>query len=72
MTITTEYVYPPIPIRSFDWRCFDSDSEESPIGWGATEALAIADFEDQLDANPAGPSPLESDNLNLDPKAGSH
>ena len=44
--IVTEYVYPPIPIRAFDW-CATLDGYEpnDPIGWGATEAEAIADLQ---------------------------
>lgn len=44
--IITEFVYPPIPIRSFDWSAvFDGYEPDEPIGWGATEAEAIADLQ---------------------------
>lgn len=51
----TSHVYPPIPIRTYDW-CAYRDSYEPPdpdgvggglIGWGRTEAEAIEDLEAQ-------------------------
>lgn len=55
--IVTSFVYPPIPIRKFDWCAHDEgydpgepDGETgqyhggSPIGWGRTEAEAIAEY----------------------------
>jgi hypothetical protein len=50
MKIRTEHVYPPIPIRQFDWCAVDDDTYDGPgslIGHGATEAEAIADFQEQ-------------------------
>jgi hypothetical protein len=52
MMIRTEFVYPPIPVRHFDWSAVDDDtydgSEDSStrgqIGYGATEAEAVADL----------------------------
>lgn len=41
--IVTEHVYPPIPLRQFDW-CAHYDDPEGPLGWGHTEAEAIADL----------------------------
>lgn len=52
MKIKTEFVYPPIPIRKFDWSAIDDDTYDgpgSPIGYGYTEAEAIADLMEQLD-----------------------
>ena len=55
MKIKTEFIYPPIPLRQFDWCAFDADSYDgapdarSPIGYGRTEAEAIADLHDQLE-----------------------
>jgi hypothetical protein len=50
MKIKTEHVFPPIPIRKFDWCAFDDNYEPGlPIGWGATEQEAIADFKAQLE-----------------------
>jgi hypothetical protein len=45
--IVTDHVYPPIPLRSFDWCAWvDGEDEETRVqGWGATEAAAIADLE---------------------------
>lgn len=40
--ILTSHIYPPIPIRSFDWAACWADDEEGIIGWGATEEEAIA------------------------------
>ena len=53
MKIRTEHVYPPIPIRQFDWCAYDEDTycgcgECHPIvGTGETEAEAVADFREQ-------------------------
>lgn len=49
--IRTENVYPPIPIRDYDWSAVDDntyDGEDCPIGWGRTEQAAINDLIDQL------------------------
>jgi len=48
--IVTEHVYPPIPIRSFDWLAYYDGMEDGLIGTGATEAEAIADLIDNNDA----------------------
>lgn len=43
--IVTTHVYPPIPIRTFDWCAyFDGEEEDGNYGYGATRAEAIADF----------------------------
>lgn len=48
-TIETEFVYPPIPIRSADWSAvlvgYDAGD---PIGRGTTELEAVADLLEQL------------------------
>lgn len=44
MSVRAEHVYPPIPIRSNDWRAWWDDQDEGPYGYGATEAAAIADL----------------------------
>lgn len=55
MNIRTSYVYPPIPIRAFDWSAVDDDTydgaEDShcPIGHGATEQEAIEDLKQQIE-----------------------
>jgi hypothetical protein len=51
MRIKTEFIYPPIPSRSFDWQAYDDDTYDgpgSPLGSGATEAEAIADLMEQV------------------------
>ena len=40
--IITEYVYPSIPIRQFDWAAYRDP--EGKIGRGRTEAEAIIDL----------------------------
>lgn len=57
--IHTEHVYPPIPVRSFDWSAVTADydggdvdydtSSRDPIGRGATEELAVADLIEQIE-----------------------
>lgn len=43
--IRTEFVYPPIPIRDFDWSAVRDNYEPGcPIGYGRTEEAAIADL----------------------------
>ena len=52
-TIRTTYVHPPIPIRTSDWcACEGGQEEHGPFGWGATEAEAIKDLEDQIGGAP--------------------
>jgi hypothetical protein len=44
--IVTSFMYPPIPIRAFDWCAWfdDEGAEAGRYGYGATEAEAILDF----------------------------
>ena len=45
--IVTEYVYPPIPIRTCDWQAtFEDYDLGDPVAHGATEAEAIANLID--------------------------
>lgn len=45
--IVTSHMFPPIPIRDFDWCAhFDGEEEKGNYGWGRTEAEAIQDFLD--------------------------
>ena len=52
MKIRTTYVYPPIPIREFDWSAIDEDTYDGAedsgnrgqVGYGRTEQEAIADL----------------------------
>jgi hypothetical protein len=48
--IRTENVYPPIPVRQWDWSAVDDKTYEPgcPIGWGRTEQAAIDDLIEQL------------------------
>ena len=48
--IVARYVFPPIPVRSYDWSAYiDGDEEDGPHGEGATEEEAIADLKAQLE-----------------------
>jgi hypothetical protein len=57
MKIRTSFDYPPLPIRDYDWSAIDEDTydgaEDSKtrhnIGYGATEAEAIADLMEILE-----------------------
>jgi hypothetical protein len=43
--IITNHVFPPIPIRAFDWSAVRDGYEPGmPIGWGSTEQDAIDDL----------------------------
>jgi hypothetical protein len=46
MKIVTKFDPAPIPIRGYDWCALDPDNYAigQPIGWGSTEAEAIADL----------------------------
>ena len=49
--IVTSHDYPPIPIRDFDWCAYrEGDEEEGPRGYGRTEAEAVADLIEQVEA----------------------
>lgn len=50
MKIITDYIYPPIPLRSFDWMATTEDYDGGdPIGFGQTEDEAVADLIAQLE-----------------------
>lgn len=50
--IVTSFVYPPIPVRQFDWCAYrDGEEEAGGYGYGATEAEAIADLKLNEEAN---------------------
>lgn len=45
MKIVTDHVFPPIPVREFDWSAhFDGQEEGGPYGRGRTEQEAILDL----------------------------
>jgi hypothetical protein len=50
MKIVTENIYPPIPIRIFDWVAyFEGQEKEGLRGYGATKDEAIKDLMDQVE-----------------------
>lgn len=51
--IVTEYWPKPIPLRQFDWVAVTDDYDGAPdshcpVGYGRTEAEAVADLKEQL------------------------
>ena len=44
--IITNYIFPPIPLRQFDWIAYYDGEEEGHVGFGRTEAEAIADLQE--------------------------
>lgn len=56
-TVHTKHVYPPIPLRSFDWMAWVGDYELGCVtGWGATEDAALLDLQNQVEDNAEVPS----------------
>lgn len=51
--VHTTFVYPPLPVRHFDWHCIDEDYDGAPdagpqlVGTGATEIEAIYHYLEQ-------------------------
>ena len=51
MNVKVEHIYPPIPIRKFDYSAIDDDTYDGPgcpIGFGPTSELAIEDLKAQI------------------------
>ena len=50
MKVKIEFVYPPIPVRNFDYSAVDDDTYEPgcPIGFGETPELAEANLREIL------------------------
>jgi len=49
MKVVTEYVNPPIPVRSHDWVAYFPDMEEDgPRGHGSTEVEALKALAEQI------------------------
>lgn len=54
MKIVTHNIYPPIPIRTFDWTAYDDDRYcgcgecKNLVGYGATRDEALTDLCEQL------------------------
>ena len=44
LKVMTAHVFPPIPIRMFDWAAWFDGCEEGPTGTGRTEDDAVADL----------------------------
>ena len=45
LMVVTQYIYPPIPIRTMDWQAVTDNYEPGePIGHGPTEADAVMDL----------------------------
>ena len=42
--VRTAHIFPPIPIRNFDWIAYDDGNEEGPTGFGRTQQDAIDNF----------------------------
>ncbi len=49
--IVTSYWAKPIPMRQFDWSAWFEGTEDEgmPLGYGRTEAEAIADLKEQVE-----------------------
>jgi len=52
--IITSHIYPPIPLRQFDWCAWYDGREEGLQGWGATEEQAIADLIENTEDDQGG------------------
>ena len=51
LRIATDHVFPPIPIRQFDWCAYDDNSYDGPgsvLGHGRTEQEAIENLTQEL------------------------
>lgn len=54
MKIVTTFIYPPIPLREFDWLAYEEDLTSDregygPSGYGRTELSALRRFLDDLE-----------------------
>lgn len=64
--IVTHHDPKPVPSRKWDWTAVDDrtyDGEGCPVGYGATEAEAIADLQEQLEDDVA---PITDETLHED------
>lgn len=49
-SVSTRFVYPPIPVRAYDWMAWVGDYEPGcVVGCGATEEAAVADLREQVE-----------------------
>lgn len=50
LQVTVDYIYPPIPLRNFDWCAYDENYEPGcPIGYGRTLREALEDYEEMYE-----------------------
>jgi len=49
MKIIAKYIFPPIPIRDYDWVASDEDDPEFGSGFGATKEEATQEFLDLIE-----------------------
>jgi hypothetical protein len=48
--IKTHFIHPPLSTRNFDWMaCFGAYEPGCTVGYGATEAEAVADLQQQVE-----------------------
>jgi len=49
LKISLDYIFPPIPIRRFDWCAYLEDHQEGdPMGWGKTRYEAVIDLMENM------------------------
>jgi len=63
LRIRTHHEFPPIPLRDFDWAAVDDstyDGPGCPVGYGKTEAEAIADLLEQIEDDASAIWPAHS------------
>ena len=54
VVVHTNHIYPPIPIRAFDWSAVQDGYEPpDPIGYGYDEQGAIEDLREQIEERDA-------------------
>lgn len=50
LCLIVDCIYPPIPIRQFDWAAYVDGHEDGVVGYGPTREAAVADLYEQLEA----------------------
>ena len=58
--IRTDFIFPSIPDRRFDWSAIDEETYDfgKPIGYGRTEAEAVADLLEQIEEDEENTAPV--------------